>query len=62
MQFYILFQRAYQEEFPAILLLQPTRSYVTTKELRGQRPVFLYDAGARFYDVYRWYVRTRHGG
>jgi peptide/nickel transport system substrate-binding protein len=61
-QFYILFQQAYQEEFPAILLLQPARSYVTAKELRGQRPVFLYDAGARFYDVHRWYVRTQGGG
>lgn len=60
-QFYILFQRAYQEAFPAILLLQPARSYVTTKELRGQRPVFLYDAGARFYDVHRWYLRTQQG-
>lgn len=60
-QFYILFQRVYQEAFPAILLLQPARSYVTEKELRGQRPVFLYDAGARFYDVHRWYLRTREG-
>ncbi len=60
-QFYILFQRAYQEAVPAILLLQPARSYVTTKELRGQRPVFLYDAGARFYDVHRWHLRTRTG-
>lgn len=60
-QYYILFQRAFQEAFPAILLVQPSRSYATTKELRGDRPVFLYDAGARFYDVQRWYLRVRNG-
>ncbi len=58
-QFYIRFQEIFQEELPAILLLQPARSYVTTRELRGQRPVFLYDAGARFYDVHQWFLKTR---
>ncbi len=59
LELYAQFQELFAQEVPAIPLYASTALYVQSASLRGVRVGLLDTAGARFWQVQEWYLRTR---
>jgi peptide/nickel transport system substrate-binding protein len=58
-QLYREFQELFAQEVPAIPLLSSTALYVQKTAVKGARPGYLDNPGARFWQVQDWYLKTR---
>ena len=59
LQLYEEFQVLFAQEVPAIPLYADQRAYVQASSLLGDRPGYAIDAGARFWQVQEWHLKTR---
>jgi peptide/nickel transport system substrate-binding protein len=58
-QLYRDFQELFAQEVPAIPLFSSTSLYVQESSMQGNRPGYLDNPGARFWQVQDWHVKTR---
>jgi peptide/nickel transport system substrate-binding protein len=58
-ELYGQFQELFAQELPALPLFAETLLYVQPESLKGARVGYAADAGARFWQVQEWHLRTR---